>query len=357
MNELDRIAHRRPAAIHRADLHDLVVPRRRLDHLAAFPHRVRRGLLDVDVLAGLERPDGGERVPVVRRGDDDGVDVLVVEHAPQILHEPRLERGDFRQARVVDPLGRQIRVDVAEGLDFYVREPREPALERVALTANADAGGDDAIVGAEDAAADVRAPRGPRRIEQLAANRDARRRRSHSGCKFAPRNTALLVLVVGHADLLVIRHIVAPKVGRQEGQVGQVGQVGRVGQVGQVGRVGRVGGGWDRISRKEARFMRKLLIIAATVVAIALTTTRSRPAAAPCTSRCTKARRWPQLFRPTAGRSRSICSGRSGRCRRAAASRSRSPTCRWTRDSRRGRRMEAASRSRRTAAARGRSGR
>ena len=156
MDELDRVAHRRPAAIHRADLHDLVVARRRLDHLAAFPHGVRRGLLDVDVLAGLQRPDGGERVPVVGRGDDDGVDVLVVEHAPQILDEARLEGGDVLQARVVDPLRRQVRVDVAERLDLDVLEPREAALQRVALAADADAGGDDAIVGAEDAAADVR---------------------------------------------------------------------------------------------------------------------------------------------------------------------------------------------------------
>ena len=99
---------------------------------------------------------------MIGRGDDDGVDVLVVDHAPQILDEAGLERRHVRQARVVDALRRQVRVDVAERLDLDVREPREPALERVALPADADAGGDDAIVGAEDAAADVRRRVDPR---------------------------------------------------------------------------------------------------------------------------------------------------------------------------------------------------
>ena len=53
---------------------------------------------------------------------------------------------------VVDALRREVRVDVAERLDLDVRQLREAALERVALAADADAGDDDAIVGAEDAA-------------------------------------------------------------------------------------------------------------------------------------------------------------------------------------------------------------
>ena len=112
--------HRRAAAIHRADLHQLLVARRRLDHLAAFPHRVRRGLFDEDVLAGLQAPDRRERVPVVRRRDDDGIDVLVVEGASKVLHEPGLERGDILQALVVDARRREVGVDVAERLDLDV---------------------------------------------------------------------------------------------------------------------------------------------------------------------------------------------------------------------------------------------
>ena len=107
------------------------------------------------MLAGLERPDGRQRVPVIRRRDDDGVDVLVVEHAAEVLHEPRLERRHIGQPRVVDPLRNDVGVDVAERLDLDIRQLREAALERVALAADADAGEHDALVGAED--------RGPRR--------------------------------------------------------------------------------------------------------------------------------------------------------------------------------------------------
>ena len=134
------------------------------------------------MLAGLERPDRRERVPVVRGRDDDGVDVLVVEDAAQILREARLERRDVLQPVVVDPLGRKVGVDIAERLDLDVRQTRKAPLERVALPADADAGDDHAIVGAEDPAADVRC----HRAEELAADYDARRRRSDSRRKVAP---------------------------------------------------------------------------------------------------------------------------------------------------------------------------
>jgi len=47
------------------------------------------------MFAGLEGPDGGERVPVVGRGDDDRIDVAVVEDAPTILHEAGLKVATF----------------------------------------------------------------------------------------------------------------------------------------------------------------------------------------------------------------------------------------------------------------------
>ena len=154
LHELDRLAHGRAAAVHRADLHDLAVGARRVDHLAPFPDGVRRRLLDVDVLAGLQRPDRGERVPVIRNRDDDGVDVLVVEDAPQVLHVARLERRDILQRRVVGARGEQVLVDVAERLDLDVLELGEALLQRVALSVDADAGGHDFVVGAEHAAPD-----------------------------------------------------------------------------------------------------------------------------------------------------------------------------------------------------------
>ena len=174
LHELDRLAHGGPAAVHRAGLHDLVVGARGVRHQAAFQDGVRGRLLDVDVLAGLERPDGGERVPVVRRGDDDGVDVLVVEHAPEILREARLERRDvLEQRRVVGARGEQVLVDVAERLDLDVLQFREAPLEPVALAADTDAGAHDLVVRADDRG--CRPAAQPRRASQRCPRRRRRR--------------------------------------------------------------------------------------------------------------------------------------------------------------------------------------
>jgi hypothetical protein len=200
LDELDRLPHRRPAAVHRSDLDDPVVPVRRVHHLAAFPDGVRRRLLDVDVLAGLHRPDAGERVPVVRRRDDDGGDVLVVHDAPEVLHEGRLEGGDVFQARIVDARVGEVAVDVAQRLDLDVRQPREAVLERVPLRANADARQHHAIVGAEDPAADMRR-RVRRGTQQIAADGDPRRGRSEPRREIAPRHPVVFRVVLGHADL------------------------------------------------------------------------------------------------------------------------------------------------------------
>src|SRR5947209_14186956 len=48
------------------------------DHRAAFTDVVGQRFLDVYVFAGLACEDGGTRVPVVRGGDQDGVDVFTV---------------------------------------------------------------------------------------------------------------------------------------------------------------------------------------------------------------------------------------------------------------------------------------
>src|SRR5262249_46351657 len=77
------------AALLRAVLHDALVLPGRLDAAAAFDHVVAQRLLDVDVLAGLAGPDGHQRMPVVRRGDGEGVQLLVVEGLPDVPHALR----------------------------------------------------------------------------------------------------------------------------------------------------------------------------------------------------------------------------------------------------------------------------
>src|SRR5581483_1951066 len=46
----------------------------RANQLPAFPEIVAAGLLDIHVLACLARPDGHQRVPLIRRGDRDRID-------------------------------------------------------------------------------------------------------------------------------------------------------------------------------------------------------------------------------------------------------------------------------------------
>ena len=137
---------------------------------------------------------------MIRRGDDDGVDLFVFEDAAHVLDESGLVVGDAGQARVVDALGGQVRVDVAERLHRDVRQLREAALDRVALTADADAGHDDAIVCAEDAHLRGRAQARP---EKLAANRHPCGGRAQPRREIPPRDAVLFMPVVGHVDLLL----------------------------------------------------------------------------------------------------------------------------------------------------------
>src|SRR5207245_9956542 len=73
-----------------AVLDDTVVALGGFDGDTAFVDVVTARLLDVDVLARLAGPDGHQRVPVVRSGDRDGVEVLVLQGLADILDNLRL---------------------------------------------------------------------------------------------------------------------------------------------------------------------------------------------------------------------------------------------------------------------------
>ncbi len=62
-----------------ADLHDPIVLLRRLDQFPPFPNVVRNGLFDVHILAGLTRPDRDQGMPVIGRGDHDGINVCLLQ--------------------------------------------------------------------------------------------------------------------------------------------------------------------------------------------------------------------------------------------------------------------------------------
>ena len=90
------LAHLLHAFLHRfrradlaALLHHAVVLARRRHNLPGFEDVVRARLLHVNVLARLAGPDGLQCMPVVGRGDGDGVDGLVVQELAHILEALR----------------------------------------------------------------------------------------------------------------------------------------------------------------------------------------------------------------------------------------------------------------------------
>ena len=126
----------------RAGLDDAVFGARGVDHAAAFEHGQRQWLLAVDVFAGLAGVDGGQRVPVVGRGDGDGVDVFAVEDAAVVAVA---FAGVALVGDLLEDFGEVILVDVADrggdGAGFHqVVEVAD------ALPADANVRGDDPLV-------------------------------------------------------------------------------------------------------------------------------------------------------------------------------------------------------------------
>ena len=74
-------------------LDDALVSTCGAQHPLTFAHSPGQRLLDVDVLAGGAGQDRHERMPVIRRRHDDRVDVLAVEHAPEVGEGGRVVAG------------------------------------------------------------------------------------------------------------------------------------------------------------------------------------------------------------------------------------------------------------------------
>ena len=71
--------------LHAADLENSIVGAHGLHHRPAFQHGMRHGFLAVNILAGPGRRNGHERVPMIRRGDDDGINILPRQQIAEIL--------------------------------------------------------------------------------------------------------------------------------------------------------------------------------------------------------------------------------------------------------------------------------
>ena len=102
----------------RADLHDAFVLSRGGEHRFAFQHIDADGLLAINIRARFHRGDGVERVPMVRRNNDDEVKLVLLQHRAIIVVSARLVfrglplAGDFHRAR------EHVFVGVADGYDF-----------------------------------------------------------------------------------------------------------------------------------------------------------------------------------------------------------------------------------------------
>ena len=81
LNEIDGIAKVAPTALLHAALQDLFAGADRAGEGGAFLQGVGDGLFEVDVFAGGESVCGHADVPVVGRGDEDGVELLVEDFA------------------------------------------------------------------------------------------------------------------------------------------------------------------------------------------------------------------------------------------------------------------------------------
>ena len=84
MNLVDDLDGVRRGALLGAHLHQLAVFLLRAHQQRALGGVVAAGLLDVDMLAGLQSGDGHGRMPVFGRGDGDGVHILLFENVAEV---------------------------------------------------------------------------------------------------------------------------------------------------------------------------------------------------------------------------------------------------------------------------------
>ena len=83
-NPLDGLLDREAGAALGAGLNDSLVFARGFDQLVAFPDFMADGLFHIDIFARLHGPEGGQGVPVVRRGNGNSVDVVLLQQLPDV---------------------------------------------------------------------------------------------------------------------------------------------------------------------------------------------------------------------------------------------------------------------------------
>ena len=148
VDDLDGVRRR---ALLGAHLHQLAVFLLRFDQKRALARVVAAGFFNVDVLSGLKSEDGHRRMPVIGRGDRDGVNILALENLAKILLRSRVIAHCL--AGLGSELGQDVAFDIADtgdvGRILVGLERREM---RIGAAVQPDDGEVEAFVGAEDLA-------------------------------------------------------------------------------------------------------------------------------------------------------------------------------------------------------------
>ena len=146
--EFDGALEVRRAPVLRAHLADPLVFAHRISDPLSIVDRLRQRLFDVDIFPRLARQDSDPRVPVVGGGDEDGVDVLVVEHPLELFGGSGRLALSLLEFRV--DLVQNRPVNVAKSFELgTVSDRAESVISSLISTANQRH--HDLIVGAERA--------------------------------------------------------------------------------------------------------------------------------------------------------------------------------------------------------------
>jgi hypothetical protein len=135
-----------------AGLEDDVVVARRLHHGARFGDRQGQRLLAIDVLARPRRQNRGNRVPVIGRGDDDGIYVAAGQQFAEIdiLSAATIRAGlALLSVGAMDTFDGILAADamnIANGDDLHAAIAKKPAQVAPPHHADADEAEIDAVV-------------------------------------------------------------------------------------------------------------------------------------------------------------------------------------------------------------------
>jgi hypothetical protein len=132
----------------RPGLDDTVVLACGRDGLLAFPDAVTNRLFHVNIFARLARPDRHQRVPVIRRGGGDRVDLLAFEKFPNI----GITGGSRLAGAGDDPRGslQNGRIHIAKRRNSYARQRKILVDVKAAAVVAADLREADVLVGPRD---------------------------------------------------------------------------------------------------------------------------------------------------------------------------------------------------------------